>query len=85
MYTRPTILPSPIVREYTSSRAFRKDAQALYARTGYTVLSTSGLAHSGTLSHLFFFSQEFGWPRRHHLIITYAPPSNPLPVNAGAR
>jgi hypothetical protein len=85
MYTPFTRLPPPIVREYTSSRAFRKDAQALYARTGYTVLSTVGLAHSGFLSPLSFTAHEFGWPRRQHLVITYTPPTTPRPVNAGAR
>jgi hypothetical protein len=74
-----------IVRAYPSARAFRKDAQVLYARTGYTVMSATGLAHPGSLSHWFFVAHEFGWPRQQHLVITYAPPSHPHLVKAGAR
>jgi len=66
----------PIVRTYSSSRAFRQDAQALYTRTGYTVSHTSGLAHSGLWDSLLFFAREFGWPQQQHLVITYAPPTH---------
>jgi hypothetical protein len=74
-----------MVREYTSSRAFRKDARALYARTGYTVSQTAGLAHRGLRSSLSFLGREFGWPRQQRLVITYSPPSTPRPAEAGAQ
>lgn len=73
----PTKPAQPIVREYASSRAFHQDAQALYIRTGYTVSHASGLAHRGLRDSLLFFAREFGWPRRQHLVITYAPPTLP--------
>jgi hypothetical protein len=80
--TPPSSLPS-IVRTYPSARAIRRDAQDPYDQTGYTVLSTTGLAHSGSLNPLLFLVHEFGWPRRQHLVITYTPPTHPHRVKAG--
>jgi hypothetical protein len=74
--TSTTHLPQ-IVREYTSSSAFQRDAQQLYRHTGYTVGSTTGLVHSSSLGGLLFFAYEFGWPRQQHLVITYVPPTLP--------
>lgn len=67
-----------IVREYTSSRAFHKDAETLYARTGYTISDTAGITHRGLTG--FFFSL---WPREEHLTITYQAPTNPHVATAG--
>jgi len=61
-----------IVREYTSSKAFSKDARELYARTGYTVMSTSGMPRRGGWHAVFYFL-----PRQEHLVITYQAPTNP--------
>jgi hypothetical protein len=59
-----------IVREYTSSRAFHKDARELYAHTGYTVAKTAGITRRGSVGFLLSW-----WPREEHLVITYqAPP-----------
>lgn len=60
-----------IVREYTSSRAFHKDAKDLYASAGYTVMSTSGMPHRGMRMLLSYLGRS-----RDHLVITYAPPTN---------
>ena len=60
-----------IVREYTSSRAFHKDARDLYASAGYTVMSTSAMPHRGIRLLLSFLGQSHD-----HLVITYAPPTN---------
>lgn len=60
-----------LVREYASSRAFHKDAEELYARAGYTVMSASGIPH-GRLRTLL----SFLWKSHDHLVITYAPPTN---------
>ncbi|HEY7781324.1 MAG TPA: hypothetical protein VIC85_14035 [Ktedonobacterales bacterium] len=76
--TQPSQL---IMREYTSARAFRKDARQLYARTGYTVSATTGLARRGSaMSTLAFFRR-----RPEHLVITYRAPTNPWPVTTDAR
>ena len=76
MQTIPTTLEPQIVREYTSSKAFRHDARELYASTGYTVSNTAGMPHRGGIRSLFFF-----WPRhQEHLTITYQSPTNPRPV-----
>jgi len=77
MQSTPTSLLPQIVREYTSSRAFQRDAQDLYLHTGYTVGSTTGLVHSRFLGDWLFFAHEFGWPRQQHLVITYVPPTLP--------
>jgi hypothetical protein len=77
MQSTPTSPLPQIVREYTSSRAFQRDAQDLYLCTGYTVGSTTGLVHSGFLGALSFFAYEFGWPSKQHLVITYVPPTLP--------
>jgi hypothetical protein len=63
-----------IVRDYASSKAFSKDARELYARTGYTVMRTSGMPRRGGWRALFHF-----WPREEHLVITYQAPTNPRP------
>lgn len=60
-----------IVREYTSSRAFHKDARDLYASSGYTVMSTSAIPHGRLRTLLSFLGQS-----PDHLVITYAPPTN---------
>lgn len=62
-----------LVREYTSFRLFSKDATALYARTGYTVMNTSGMPKCG-LRALFNLR-----PHEERLVITYQAPSNPRP------
>ncbi len=63
--------PRHFVREYASSREFRKDAHALYVATGYTVWKTSGLAHQGRL----MCALSFFWRRRDHVVITYEAPT----------
>jgi hypothetical protein len=63
-----------IVREYTSSKAFSKDARELYARTGYTVMRTRGMPRRRGWRAVFSF-----WPRQEHLVITYQAPTNPRP------
>ena len=78
MSERPTPL---LVREYTSARAFRHDAQELYAHTGYTVSNTSGLAYHSYARRLLGF---FGW-HQEHLVITYQAPTNEWPVHAATR
>jgi hypothetical protein len=60
-----------IVREYSSRKAFSKDARTLYTRTGYTVLRTSGMPRRGWRAVFYF------WPRQEHLVITYQAPTNP--------
>jgi uncharacterized membrane protein YeaQ/YmgE (transglycosylase-associated protein family) len=77
--------PQRMVREYTSSKAFRRDARQLYKRTGYTVSQTTGLAHTGLIRRLAFLGREFGWPRQQRLVITYSPPSTPRPAEAGGQ
>jgi hypothetical protein len=74
-----------MVRHYTSSRAFRRDARQLYKRTGYTVSQTAGLANTGFIHRLAFLGREFGWPRQQQLDITYSPPSTPRPAEAGGQ
>jgi hypothetical protein len=69
-----------IVRDYTSSHAFRKDAQELYARTGYTVMGTSGVPHRDLRRLLSFFR-----PRHDHLVITYAAPTTQRRSDHGSR
>jgi hypothetical protein len=79
--------PQRIEREYTSSRAFRKEAGELYARSGYTISQTIGIRNRRYMmlpSFLMSFLL-FVWPRREHLIITYQPPFTPRPQNAGVR
>lgn len=61
-----------LVREYPSFRAFSKDADELYTRTGYTVMSTSGMPQRGGWHAISFL-----WPREEHLVITYQAPTNP--------
>jgi hypothetical protein len=74
----PTGQPRHFVREYASSREFRKDAHALYVATGYTVWKASGLAHQGrAMRALSFF-----WRRPEHVVITYEAPPNPHPAAA---
>ena len=74
--------PTPLlVREYTSARAFHHDAQELYTSGGYTVSSTSGLAHHGYIRRLLGF---FGL-RQEQLVITYQAPTNGWPVHAATR
>jgi hypothetical protein len=65
--------PRHFVREYASSREFRKDAHALYVATGYTVWKTSGLAYQGRL----MCALSFFWRRRDHVVITYEAPTTP--------
>jgi hypothetical protein len=72
-----------MVRQYASSRAFRRDARLLFTRTGYTVSQTSGLAHRGLMGPLAILGREFGWPRPQQLVITYSPPSTPRPAETG--
>lgn len=67
-----------IVREYTSSRAFHKEASELYARTGYTVADTAGMTYHGLVGALLSL-----WPHQEHLVITYESPTNPSVPNAG--
>ena len=74
-----------MVREYTSSKAFRRDARQLYTHTGYTVSQTTGLAHTGFIRRLAFLGREFGWPRQQRLVITYSPPNTPRPAEAGGQ
>jgi len=90
MQVRPTLStipttsdqPTPLlVREYTSARAFQHDAQELYTSGGYTVSSTSGLAHHGYIRRLLGF---FGL-RQEQLVITYQAPTNGWPVHAATR
>jgi hypothetical protein len=76
--TPPTNSIPSLVREYTSDRAFRHDAQELYRRTGYTVSETSGLAHRSYLMRVLGFWRL----RQEHLVITYQSPTNPWPANA---
>jgi hypothetical protein len=74
--------PTPLlVREYTSARAFRDDAQELYTRTGYTVSNTNSLAHHGYIRRLLGF---FGL-RQEQLVITYQAPTHGWPVHAATR
>jgi len=78
----PSEEPTPvIVREYTSARAFHHDAREMYARTGYTVSNTSGLAHHGYVRRVLGF---FGL-RQEQLVITYQAPTNGWPVHAVTR
>jgi hypothetical protein len=70
-----------IVREYTSARAFHHDAQEMYTSGGYTVSSTSGLAHHGYVRRVLGF---FGM-HQEHLVITYQAPTNEWPVHAATR
>ena len=73
MYASTTSLSlRQIVREYSSRKAFSKDARDLYARTGYTVLRTSGMPRRGGWRAVFFL-----WPRQEHLVITFQAPTNP--------
>jgi hypothetical protein len=84
LFTIPTTSEQPtsmLVREYTSARAFRHDARDLYARTGYTVSNTSGLAHHGYIRRALGF---FGL-RQEQLVITYQAPTNEWPVHAATR
>jgi hypothetical protein len=78
---RSTPPTPPIVREYTSSRAFHKDARELYARMGYTVMNTSGLARRGSATRVLTFFRR----RPEHVVITYAAPTNMWPVKADVR
>jgi hypothetical protein len=78
--TTSTQLTRQVVREYTSLRAFHQDARELYARTGYTISDTAGLAHRGLRDSLAFY-----WPHQRHLVITYAAPTNPWLVKGNAR
>lgn len=73
----PQAAPEFIVREYTSTRAFDRDARELYARTGYTVSNTAGGPSRGLKGVLLSF-----WPREEHLTITYQSPTNPHPSNS---
>src|SRR5690349_15303565 len=59
-------------REYASSRAFHRDAAALYARTGYTVSDTAGMPRRGLIGFLWSC-----WPHQEHMVITYQSPTNP--------
>lgn len=73
-FTTPTTSEHPtpvIVREYTSARAFHRDAQELYTRRGYTVANTNGLAHHNYVRRVLGF---FGL-RQEHLVITYQAPA----------
>jgi len=58
-------------REYASSRAFHRDAAALYARTGYTVSDTAGMPRRSLIGFLWSF-----WPHQEHIVITYQSPTN---------
>jgi len=81
MQTRETNLAhQPIVRDYASSNAFHKDAQELYARTGYTVMGTNGVPHWDLRRLLFFFR-----PRHDHLVIMYAAPTTQWGSDHGSR
>lgn len=72
----PQTAPEFIVREYTSTRAFDRDARELYARTRYTISNTAGAPRRGLKAFLFSF-----WPHEEHLTITYQSPTNPYPSN----
>jgi hypothetical protein len=74
-----------MVRQYTSSRAFRRDARQLFTHTGYTVSQTAGLARTHLMGPLALLGREFGWPRQQRLVITYSPPSTPRPAEAGGQ
>ena len=80
MPTPPTRTTQRIVREYSSSKAFYKDANELYARSHYTVSDTTGLAHRRFFTRALMFFRL----RPEHLVITYQSPINPWPVNADA-
>jgi hypothetical protein len=77
--TTPALRTRQIVREYASLRAFHQDARELYARTGYTVSKTAGLAHRGLGDTVAFY-----WPHQRHLVITYDSPAIPWPTPVGA-
>ena len=83
-FTTPTTSEHPtlmLVREYTSARAFRHDAQELYTRTGYTVANTNGLAHHSYVRRVLGF---FGL-RQEQLVITYQAPTNVWLAHADRR
>ncbi len=71
---------SGIVREYTSSRAFRRDAQKVYTHTGYTVSHMTGMPDRGGLRLLLSW-----WPPQEHLVITYQAPTIARAVTANGR
>jgi hypothetical protein len=79
--TTPENQTPVLVREYNSARALRDDARGLYARSGYTIANTSGLAHRGYVRRILGF---FGL-RQEHLVITYHAPTNEWPIHAATR
>lgn len=84
LFTTPTPRAHPmglLVREYTSVRAFYHDAQELYLRTGYTISSTSGLAHRGYIRRIL----DFWGLRQEQMVITYQSPTNAWQEHANPR
>jgi hypothetical protein len=72
-----------IMREYTSARAFHHAAREIYARTGYTVSNTSGLAHRNYVRRILDFCGLRREPLQ--LVITYQAPTNTWQAKANLR